>query len=136
MLPLEQIVDLLPVSHAPERIEDYRSAMARGDRFPPIAVVRIGGRYFVADGHKRLSAYKRLNRAPLVVEVWTARRWLRDQWAQFVHKTRQQARLARRLGNPHGRAQARRLALDTLGHWRRMARSVRARLRRAEPDVR
>jgi len=129
VLPLECVVDPLSVSHAPERIAEYRAAMQRGDRFPPIAVVRVGRRFLVADGHKRLSACRELIRGPIVVEVWTVRRWLRDQWQQFTRKTRQQARLARRsTSDPRARQEARRLALDTIGHWRRMARSLRSRL--------
>jgi hypothetical protein len=129
VVPLECVVDLLPISHAPERIAQYRSAMQRGDRFPPIAVVRVGTRFLVADGHKRLTAFRQLTDAPIVVELWTVRRWLRDQWQQFVRKTRQQARLARRsYSDPSARREARRLALDTIGHWRRVLLSVRSRL--------
>jgi hypothetical protein len=128
VLPLECVVDLLVVSHAPERIAEYRTAMQRGDRFPPIAVVRVGRRFLVADGHKRLSAWRGLTGEPIVVQVWTLRRWLRDQWQQFTHKTGQHVRLARRSWrDPHARREARRLVLDTLGHWRRVVRSLRAR---------
>jgi hypothetical protein len=138
VLPLDAVVDLLPLTHAPERIEQYRLAMQRGDRFPPVAVVRLFGRFLVADGHKRLSAYRALADAPIPVEVWTRRRWLRDQWTQLARKTRHQASLIRRLpADPGARQEARRLALDTLGHWKRVARSLslRRRLRRA-PTVR
>lgn len=128
-VPLERVVDPLPISHAPERIAHYRMAMQRGDRFPPIAVVRIGGYYLVADGHKRLSAFRDLGNGLIVVEVWTMRRWLRDQGQQLARKTRQQASLTRRClaGDAGARREARRLALDTLGHWQRMFRSLRAR---------
>src|SRR5262245_49152445 len=87
VLPPHRVVDLLPVSHAPERIAEYRLAMQRGERFPPIAVVRCGGRYLIADGHKRFSAYRQLTDADIAVEVWTWRRWLRDQAGQLVRKT-------------------------------------------------
>jgi hypothetical protein len=128
VLPLESVVDLLSVSHAAERIAEYRTAMQRGDRFPPIAVVRVGRRFLVADGHKRLGAWRALTRDPIVVQVWTLRRLLRDQWQQFTRKTRQQVRLARRsCSDPRARREARRLALDTLGHWQRVVRSLRAR---------
>jgi hypothetical protein len=127
VLPLDRVIDPLPVSHAPERIEQYRAAMARGECFPPIAVVRVGGRFLVADGHKRFSAYKGLARERIVVEVWTIRRWLRDQWSQLTRKTRQQVTLLRRSRtDPRARQDAVRLALDTLGHWRRVLRSLRA----------
>jgi hypothetical protein len=124
---IEEVVDLLAATHAPERIAAYRQAMAAGTRFPPIAVVRCGGRYLIADGHKRFSAYAQLSRAPLPVEVWPLRRWLRDQWLQLRRKSAQQARLLRGgLRDPRDRRAARRLLWDTLGHWQRIARSLRA----------
>jgi ABC-type multidrug transport system fused ATPase/permease subunit len=127
---LDRVVDLLVVSHAGERIADYRAAMQRGDRFPPVAVVRCGGRFLVADGHKRLSAFRALGGEELVVEVWPWHRWLRDQAAQFTRKTRQQWNIARRIGHdPAARQEARRLAWDTIGHWQRALRSLRARWR-------
>ena len=129
VVPLERVVDLLPLTHAPERVAQYRTAMLRGDRFPPIAVVRLGGRYLVADGHKRLSAYQELRHDEIVVEVWTIGRWLRDQSQQFGRKTRHQVSVLRRSRtDPEARREARRLALDTIGHWRRVALSLRARL--------
>ena len=124
---VDQVVDLLAVSHAPERIAAYRQAMAAGARFPPIAVLRCGRRYLIADGHKRFSAYVQLSDAPLPVEVWTLRRWLRDQWQQLRRKTGQQARVL--CGGPRdaaNRRAAHRLFWDTVGHWRRIARSLRA----------
>lgn len=128
VLPLERIVDLLSVPHAPERIAQYRDAMQRGERFPPIAVVRIGRRFVVADGHKRLSAWRALAGGPVLVQVWTIRRLLLDLWRQFARKTQQQAALLwRSTRDPQARGDARRLALDTVGHWRRIVRSLRAR---------
>lgn len=122
---IERVVDLLPVSHAPERIVAYRDAMERGEQFPPISVVRIAGRLLIADGHKRFSAYRSLPVTEIVVEVWTVRRWCRDQWGQFVRKTGQQVSLVwRSAADPRARTQASRLFWDTLGHWRRMALSV------------
>ena len=136
VLPLAHVVDLLAVAHAPERIEEYRAAMQRGDRFPPIAVVRVGRRFLIADGHKRFSAYKALTSHPILVEVWTVRRWLGDQRRQLTHKTRQQMTLVRQMRrDPQARQQARRLALDTLGHWQRVVRSLRAGIGRARPDA-
>jgi len=126
---IDQVVDLLPVSHAPERIAAYRSAMERGELFPPISVVRVAGRLLIADGHKRFSAYRSLPVTEIVVEVWTMRRWLHDQGGQFVRKTRQQCSLLwRSAHDPGARAQATRLFWDTIGHWRRMALSVVRRL--------
>jgi len=124
-IPIAQVIDPLPVSHAPERIAAYRRAMEEGDRFPPVSVVRIAGRLLVADGHKRFSAYRSLPVTEIVVEVWTTRRWLRDQWEQLRRKTRQQWTLLRRSAtDQQARAQATRLLWDTLGHWRRVGRSL------------
>ncbi len=128
-LPIDQVIDLLQVSHLPERIEEYRGAMLRGDRFPPVSVVEIAGRFFVADGHKRFIAYTGLPVTEVVVEVWTTRRWLADQWRQFASKIGQMSLLATRsLVDSTARAQAVRLFWDTLGHWRRIALSLKGRL--------
>ena len=123
---IDEIVDLLAVSHAPERIAAYRDAMAAGVRFPPIAVLRCGRRYLIADGHKRFSAYRQLSAAPLAVQVWTLRRCLRDQWQQLRRKTRQQADVLRGgARDPVNRRAAHRLFWDTVGHWQRVVRSLR-----------
>ena len=123
---VEEIVDLLAVSHAAERIAAYRDAMAAGARFPPIAVLRFGRRYLIADGHKRFSAYRQLSEAPLAVQVWTLRHCLRDQWQQLRRKTRQQADVLRGgARDPANRRAAHRLFWDTVGHWQRIVRSLR-----------
>ena len=129
-VPIDTVVDLLHVSHAPERIAAYRCAMERGERFPPISVVRIAGRLLIADGHKRFSAYRSLAATDIVVEVWTPRRWFRDQCGQFLRKSRQQWTLLLRSVHDRGaRAQARRLFWDTIGHWRRVGLSLAGRRR-------
>lgn len=125
VLPLERVIDPIHVTHAADRVAAFRAAMLRGERFPPVSVVRLGSRYFVADGHKRFSAYGALGAREILVEEWTVRRWLRDQAAQLVRKTRQQGRLVTRsLHDPAARADARRLAVDTARHWQRIARSL------------
>jgi hypothetical protein len=132
---VDAVVDLLEVTHLPERIIEYRQAMERGARFPPIAVVRVAGRFLVADGHKRLSAYKALPVDEIVVEVWTMRRWLHDQWRQLVHKTRQQWWLLWRSPvDRQARAQARRLFWDTVGHWKRVVSSLSRVWQRRRPE--
>jgi len=131
IVSLAQVVDLLHVTHRPDEIERFRQAIEGGDRFPPISVVHLAGRFFVADGHKRFNAYAALPVSEIVVQVWTMRRWLQDQWRQFHHKTRQQCRLAfRSLYDQRARAEARRLVLDTIGHWRRIVVSLTTRPRR------
>jgi|SRR5271166_3626970 len=134
VLSVDKIIDPIHVTHAPERIEEYRDAMIAGDRFPPIAVVLFGGRYLVTDGHKRFSAYRALGTLEIEVEVWTKRRWLRDQFAQFRHKTGQQLRiLLRSPFDPVARKQAHRLFWDTIGHWRRIVLSVRDHMKGRRP---
>lgn len=128
---LASVVDPLVVSHAVERIATYRVAMRAGDRFPPISVVPFAGRYVVVDGHKRFHAYRDLGPTEIVVEVWTVRRWLRDQWAQLQRKTRQQISVVgRSVYDPSARREAARLARDTVSHWHRLARSLRLMLHR------
>jgi hypothetical protein len=100
--------------------------MRAGNRFPPISVLALGGRYIVVDGHKRFQAYRALPAAEMLVEIWTLRRWLSDQWSQLRRKTGQQVSVLVRLRDPAGRREAAHLAGDTLRHWRRIARSLRA----------
>ncbi len=125
-VPVTHIVDLLAVSHAPDRVAAYRAAMLAGERFPPIGVLPIGERYFVADGHKRWQAYRALGARDVLVEVWTPRRWLRDQG-------RQVAGTGRRLGRAVGLLAVRPregfalLAAAPL-HWWRVARSLASHL--------
>lgn len=78
ILAVAQLVDPLHVTDAPNTVAAYRSCMEQGDRFPPIAVVRLFGTWFVADGHKRFTAYRALGRNEILVEVWPVSRWLRD----------------------------------------------------------
>ncbi len=134
VLPVGAVVDLLQVTHAPDRVGEYRHAMQRGERFPPIAVVPVAGRFVVADGHKRLTAYKGLPVTDIVVEVWTIRRLLRDQWRQFRAKTAQQWRvLSRSAVDPDARREAVRLFRDTVRHWKRIGVSLASRLTGPRP---
>lgn len=128
-VPQWRVIDLLPITHAPERIAAYREAMGHGDRFPPVSVLRVGTRYFITDGHKRFSAYRALTSADVLVELWTVRRWLGDQANQLAQKTRQQRRLLAASGSdPQARVALTRLVADTIGHWRRIGRSLRVHL--------
>jgi hypothetical protein len=123
---VSEIVDLLSVTHARERVEEYRQAMQRGDRFPPVSVVRLAGRLFLADGHKRYSAYRTRAATEILVEVWPLRRWLHDQWRQLLNKTAQQVTLVvRATYDRRARQAATRLFWDTVGHWQRAVRSLR-----------
>jgi hypothetical protein len=126
-LPTANVIDLLHVSHAPDVVAAYRAQMLDGHRFPPIAVIPLAGRFVVADGHKRLAAYRALGRPTILVEVWGAGRFLRDQWRQVVGNTRKNARILR-LSVSEPRA-AFRLLLTTLQHWRRVAMALTTRHR-------
>ena len=127
MLRLDSVVDLLEITHAPEEIERYRDEMLRGDRFPPISVIPLAGRYVVADGHKRLAAYKAIGRPDILVEVWTTRRLLQDQWRQMLVSVQKGGRIVWwSFTDP---PKAARLALSFWQHWRRVGISLVARLR-------
>jgi ParB-like chromosome segregation protein Spo0J len=135
-LTLDRVVDLLEAAppHAPERVAAYAGAMAAGQRFPPVAVIRLGGRYVVADGHKRLMAFRTLGQSEIPVEVWTLRRFLRDQ----RHQARANSRKIRTIlaGFLFDRRESRRLLLTGVGHWWRVARSLAAHAaprRRSDP---
>jgi len=131
VVPAACVLDLFTTTHAPECIEDYRQAMARGDRFPPVSVIRLGTRFVIADGHKRYRACRALGAERIPVELWPLSRLLYDQWRQFQHKTRQISTVVVRAArHPQGRKDARRLYWDTVGHWKRIALSVVARARR------
>ena len=122
LLPLDAVLDPLTLTHAAARIDEYERAMRRGAAFPPVSVIRILGRHIVADGHKRLAAVRRIGPTHICVEVWTWRRWLRDQTQQAAANARKNARIARlAFSDPGGAA---RLLGTTLGHWRRVARSL------------
>jgi hypothetical protein len=121
-LPCAEVIDLLAVTHAQARVDEYRSRMAAGDRFPPVSVLRVAGRYLLADGHKRFAAYRGLGHTHIDVEVWPLWRWLQDQARQVRDNARKNARiLVMTVRDP---AEARRLALGTLRHWRRVATSL------------
>ncbi len=78
----------------------------------------------IADGHKRYSAYRGLDRPDILVEVWPLRRWLRDQLRSGDGNARKNGRiLAASVTDPR---QAWRLLLTTLLHWRRVATSLLA----------
>jgi len=119
------VLDPLHRGHWPARVAAYRSAMARGECFPPVAVLALGSRYWLADGHKRFQAYRGLGHPQILVEVWPLRRWLADQWRQFTLKSRQQWRILRRLPfEAAARREGWQLLRDTLRHWWRVARCV------------
>lgn len=126
LLRIEEVVDLLELTHAAEVIHGYRERMRAGDLFPPVSVVRLFGRWLVADGHKRYVAWAGLGEKEIVVEVWPLGRWLADQAGQAKRNARKNGRIVARLFvDPR---ESLRLARTTAEHWRRVARSL---LRRA-----
>lgn len=121
-VPVARVVDPLSVPHAPDRVAAYRAAMLAGERFPPISVLPVAGRFWIADGHKRWSAYRALGAREVWVELWTLRRWLRDQGRQVAGTGRRLGRaLALLVVRP--REGLALLAAAPL-HWWRVARSL------------
>jgi hypothetical protein len=116
---IDRVIDLLAPTHAPDRVACYRERMLVGDRFPPVSVLAIAGRYIVADGHKRLTAYKMLGRRDITIEMWTVRRFLKDQWNQAVANSRKNRLiLAHSVTDPR---ESLRLIRSTALHWKRVA---------------
>ena len=131
MVAAAEVVDLFTTTHAQEQIDTYRLAMARGEQFPPVSVIRIGPRFVIADGHKRLRACRALGARQIPVELWPLSKLLADQLRQFRHKTREIATVVVRAArHPEGRKDARRLYWDTVGHWKRIALAAASRGRR------
>lgn len=124
---LDDIVDLLPLTHNENAIEAYRQRMAAGDEFPPIAVLPLFGRMVITDGHKRYQAARRVPLHRIRIEVWTWRDLAGDQWRQVRANARKNGRIARALfTNP---SEAVDLVRDTLVHWRRVGRCLALLLR-------
>jgi hypothetical protein len=129
---IDEVIDLLDppsappgLAHAPEIVERYRRAMDAGERFPPVSVVRMAGRLLLADGHKRLRAYRSFSPKTVAVEIWPLWRWAADQAEQLRRNFGKNARILRRgLRDPRGAA---RLFGTTLAHWRRVALSLAGR---------
>lgn len=128
VLRTDEVVDLLELTHAHDVIREYRERMRAGDLFPPVSVIRLLGRWLVADGHKRYVAWAGLGEKEIVVEVWPLRRWLADQAGQAARNARKNGRIVTRLVvDPR---ESGRLALTTAEHWRRVALSLARRAAR------
>jgi hypothetical protein len=120
---LEEIVDLLPLTHSEDTIERYRARMVAGDLFPPVSVLPLFGRLVIADGHKRYQAALRVSPARVPVEVWSVARFLADQGRQVRSNARKNGRIVRSLFvRP---SESMRLVRSTLQHWARVARCLR-----------
>ena len=127
-VPLEEVVDLLHVTHAADHVARYRDLMAGGSVFPPVSAVRLAGRILLADGHKRLCAARACGVRELPVEMWPWHRWWLDQAAQAVGHVRKTVRILFLLPTRPRAAGA--LAVTTIAHWWRVARSLALRARR------
>lgn len=120
-----RVADLLHVSHDPDGIRRYRDAMLRGERFPPVSVIALPGRYVIADGHRRFQAFLGLGADELLVEVWPLRALAADLWRQHLHFLRRGAAAMRSLARGRsGREEAWRFLRQLAGHWLRIARSL------------
>ncbi len=117
-LAVDRLVDPLHLTDAPDVVRVYVSAMRRGDRFPPVCAVRLLGIWFVADGHKRFTAYRSLGAEEILVEVWPVARWLRDQREQAAATARRWK--AAMLGRGPGAPRRRDLLAAEIAHLRRV----------------
>jgi len=119
-VPIGNVIDLLSETHAPDKIIEYRAAMDAGAVFPPIGVVRLGGRFIVTDGHKRLSACKQRGMSHVMVQVWTWGKLGADLAAQSLRSTaRLVSLLLRSTHDRESRRWLRKFYWDTVLHWRR-----------------
>ena len=126
VIPVDQIVDLLRVPHAHDRIRMYRKAMEAGDRFPPISVVRLGRIFIIADGHKRFVACSELGLDDIEVELWGIGTLCKDLLAQMWSQIRKGATVISRLHHgPKARRRACWYFLSFFYHWKRMFKSFR-----------
>jgi hypothetical protein len=116
------VIDLLELTHAEDCIATYRKEMEDGSRFPPIAVVRLGRRLVLADGHKRLAAARQLEIEIIPVEIWGMRRLLRDQSRQLKKNVGRNRRILRHLLTDPKTAWS--LFSPTVAHWLRVLKNI------------
>ncbi len=125
LVPVARVVDLLMVTHASDRVEQYRQAMLRGDAFPPISVLPLFGRFIVTDGHKRFTAYKSLDAPEIVVQTWTIQTSVAHLARQSLKEASQGYRILRGLGrDPQAPGQLRKFFLSRVRHYQRLGRSL------------
>ncbi len=125
VVPVARVIDLLMVTHASDRVEQYREAMLRGDNFPPISVLPLLRWFLVTDGHKRLTAYKSLSTSEILVQTWTLRRSLMHLGQQTWKEASQASRIVRDLGrDPHAPGQLKKFLWSRVRHYQRLGRSL------------
>ena len=69
--------DFNPIQdHTHDRWLGIASALQRGRSLPPVALIQVGDRYFVRDGHHRISVTRALGQTAIeaTVEVWQVNR--------------------------------------------------------------
>ena len=125
VVPVGRVADLLSVTHDPRGIGAYRDAMRRGERFPPISVIPIAGRFVIADGHRRFQAWRELGAGEILVEVWPLHALVADLWQQHLRFMRGGSEAIRSLARGRvGRQEAGRFFRHLIDHWIRIARSL------------
>ncbi len=130
VVPVERVVDLLVVTHAPEQVERYRHAMLAGDRFPPVSVLPLFGWFLLTDGHKRFTACKSIQPAEIPVQVWTIRRSMTHLGRQTLREATQGYRIVAKLGrDPEAGTQLKKFLWSRVAHYRRLSRSLWVRIR-------
>ena len=131
LIPVRRVVDLLSVTHAPDRVEQYRHAMLTGDRFPPVSVLPLFGWFLLTDGHKRFTAYRLLEAREMPVEIWTIRQSIGHLARQTVREATQGFGIVTRLGrDPRAGTDLRKFLWSRVAHYRRLGRSLWTKIRR------
>jgi hypothetical protein len=74
--------------HSQERWQGIYGALMHGSSLPPVTLIEIGGRYFVRDGHHRISVARALGRLDIEAEVtaWDVNGPLPWEMAAPVHQ--------------------------------------------------
>jgi hypothetical protein len=101
------------------------SAMQRGRVLPPVILIQVGDRYFVRDGHHRISVARALGRETIEarVEVWRAEE--RQPCEQAAHKiSRSQARSPERAHTHAGGSRPASILAWLLGRMRSAGREA------------
>jgi len=123
-VPVSRVIDLLVVTHATERVAEYRQAMLQGGSFPPISVLPLLGWFLVTDGHKRFTAYSSLGDPEILVQIWTLRRSLLHLGQQTLKEVTQGFRLISSLGrDPQAPTELKKFLGSRVRHYQRMGRS-------------
>jgi hypothetical protein len=129
-IPVRRVVDLLVVTHAPQRVAEYRDAMLSGDRFPPVSVLPLFGWFLLTDGHKRFTAYKSFEPVEITVQIWTIPQGVAHLGRQTLKEATQGFRIVTRLGrDPEAGTQLRKFLQSRVAHYRRLGRSLWTTLR-------